>query len=47
VTGRVNPLDDETVKRLEAHDYPRVQVLQWRNRELDFSSLNDSQGFAG
>jgi ATP-dependent RNA helicase SUPV3L1/SUV3 len=41
VTGRVNPLDDETVKRLEAHDYPRVQVLQWRNRELDFSSLND------
>jgi ATP-dependent RNA helicase SUPV3L1/SUV3 len=22
VTGRVNPLDDETIKRLEAHDYP-------------------------
>lgn len=41
VTGRVNPFDEETVKRLEAHTYPAVQVLQWRNRELDFTSLTD------
>ena len=39
VTGRVGELDPETVERLEAHSFPPVQVLQWRNPALDLSSM--------
>ncbi|HWJ88481.1 MAG TPA: helicase-related protein, partial [Pelagibacterium sp.] len=40
VTGGVEPFDDETIQRLEAHDFEPVKQLQWRNRNLDFSSLD-------
>ncbi|KQT85165.1 helicase-related protein [Aurantimonas sp. Leaf443] len=39
VTGQVDPIDPELVEQLEAHAFPPVRVLQWRNRDLDFSSL--------
>ena len=41
VTGRVGELDPETVERLEAHSFPPVQVLQWRNPALDLSSMEN------
>ncbi|MEP3045463.1 MAG: helicase-related protein [Roseibium sp.] len=38
VTGRVDPLDDELVQRIESHHFDSLKVLQWRNSVLDFSS---------
>ena len=40
VTGQVDPLDDELVEALENHQFQPVRVLQWRNRALDFRSLD-------
>jgi ATP-dependent RNA helicase SUPV3L1/SUV3 len=39
VTGEADPFDDETVQRLESHNFDTVRMLQWRNRDLDFASL--------
>tara|TARA_A100001391_G_scaffold57176_1_gene34912 strand:+ start:12 stop:2180 length:2169 start_codon:yes stop_codon:yes gene_type:complete len=39
VTGGTDPFDEETIAALEAHDFAPVKQLQWRNRDLDFSSL--------
>ena len=39
VTGEADPFDQEMVERLESHNFDSVQMLQWRNRELDFASL--------
>ncbi|MEZ2132188.1 MULTISPECIES: helicase-related protein [unclassified Sinorhizobium] len=39
VTGQVDPFDDELVRRIEAHEFDNVKVLQWRTKELDFSSI--------
>lgn len=39
VTGRVDPLDDDLVRRVEGHDFEPVRVLQWRTSSFDFSSL--------
>ncbi|WP_062015643.1 helicase-related protein, partial [Aureimonas sp. AU4] len=39
VTGRVDPMPQELVEHLEAHEFQPVRVLQWRNRHLDFSSV--------
>ncbi|TKT75451.1 helicase-related protein [Aquamicrobium sp. LC103] len=39
VTGRVDPLSDELVERIEAHDFEPVKVVQWRSADFDFSSL--------
>ena len=39
VTGQVPPLEAEIVDRLESHAFDQVGVLQWRNRKLDFSSI--------
>ena len=41
VTGNVRPFEDELVQRLETHEFDPVKVLIWRNRQLDFSSLED------
>ena len=41
VTGRVRPFDDELVERLETHEFDPVKVLIWRNRDLDFATLDD------
>jgi ATP-dependent RNA helicase SUPV3L1/SUV3 len=40
VTGEVEGFDAETVDRLENHNFESVRVLQWRNRDLDFRSLD-------
>ena len=39
VTGQVAPFEAELVDRLENHSFDQVGVLQWRNRNLDFSSI--------
>jgi ATP-dependent RNA helicase SUPV3L1/SUV3 len=39
VTGQVQPFDDELVERIEGHHFDQVKVLQWRSKDLDFSSL--------
>lgn len=39
VTGRVDPFDDELVKRIETHQFDPVKVLQWRTTRFDYSSL--------
>ncbi|SHF52920.1 ATP-dependent RNA helicase SUPV3L1/SUV3 [Kaistia soli DSM 19436] len=39
VTGQVDPLDDDLVEALENHHFQSVRTLQWRNRTLDFRSL--------
>jgi ATP-dependent RNA helicase SUPV3L1/SUV3 len=38
-TGRCAPFEADFVERLETHTFEPVKVLQWRNHELDFSSL--------
>lgn len=38
-TGRCGPFEDELVEALEAHNFPSLPMLQWRNPALDFSSL--------
>ncbi len=39
VTGRVDPFDDELVKRIETHHFDPVKVLQWRTTRFDYASL--------
>jgi ATP-dependent RNA helicase SUPV3L1/SUV3 len=39
VTGQVPPFESDLVDRLESHSFDQVGVLQWRNRKLDFSSI--------
>jgi ATP-dependent RNA helicase SUPV3L1/SUV3 len=39
VTGQVAPFESDLVDRLENHSFDQVGVLQWRNRKLDFSSI--------
>ncbi len=40
VTGQVDPFDDELVQKIEAHDFDRVRVLQWRTAGFDYASLD-------
>ncbi|HWP27421.1 MAG TPA: helicase-related protein [Xanthobacteraceae bacterium] len=42
-TGRCPPFEVELVRALETHTFEPVQVLQWRNTDLDFSSLGALQ----
>jgi ATP-dependent RNA helicase SUPV3L1/SUV3 len=39
VTGSAEPLDNDTIERLETHNFDSVRVLQWRNRDLDLRTL--------
>jgi ATP-dependent RNA helicase SUPV3L1/SUV3 len=39
VTGQVAPFDADLVDRIENHSFDQVGVLQWRNRKLDFGSI--------
>ena len=41
VTGQVDPFEDELVERLESHTFPPEKLLQWRNRDLDFGSIDE------
>src|SRR5215470_4870972 len=38
-TGRCPPFEPELVQALEGHNFESVRVMQWRNTDLDFSSL--------
>lgn len=40
VTGGAEPLDADMIERLETHSFDSVRTLQWRNRNLDFSTLD-------
>ncbi|MGE0765239.1 MAG: helicase-related protein [Hyphomicrobiaceae bacterium] len=40
VTGDAQPFDADLIERLETHTFDTVRVLQWRNRNLEFSSLD-------
>ena len=39
VTGHAAEFEADLVQRLEGHDFEPVRVLQWRNPELDLSSI--------
>ncbi len=39
VTGEAEPFDANIIEQLEQHQFEPVRMLQWRNRQLDFSSL--------
>ncbi|GLI91273.1 helicase-related protein [Methylocystis echinoides] len=40
-TGRCPPFEEELIEALEDHRFDPVQLLQWRNSDLDFSSIRD------
>ncbi|HEY9011859.1 MAG TPA: helicase-related protein, partial [Devosia sp.] len=40
VTGHAAEFDEELIVQLETHDFESIKVLQWRNAELDFSSID-------
>ncbi|WP_237718380.1 helicase-related protein [Rhodovulum sp. PH10] len=42
-TGRCTPFEPDLVHALESHSFEPIKVLQWRNTELDFSSLGALQ----
>jgi ATP-dependent RNA helicase SUPV3L1/SUV3 len=40
VTAEVDPFDQDMIDRLENHNFDSVRMLQWRNRDLDFRTLD-------
>jgi len=42
-TGRCPAFEPELVQALESHSFEPVKILQWRNTDLDFSSLGALQ----
>ncbi|QGY04122.1 helicase [Methylobacterium mesophilicum SR1.6/6] len=42
-TGRCPPFEAELVERLESHDFDPLRILQWRNPDLSFGSLEALQ----
>src|SRR5262249_17113008 len=46
-TGRCPPFDTELVQALEAHSFEPLKLMQWRNSELDFSSIGALQATLG
>lgn len=38
VTNNAPPPDEEIIRRVEAHEFPTIQKISWRNRALDFRS---------
>ena len=42
-TGRCPPFETEIVQALESHDFEPVKIVQWRNTDLDFSSVGALQ----
>jgi ATP-dependent RNA helicase SUPV3L1/SUV3 len=42
VTAEAEPIDEETVARIEGHRYEPVRILQWRNSaQLSFAGCAD------
>src|SRR4029077_16719731 len=37
------PFDEQTVHALESHSFEPIKVLQWRNTDLEFSSIGALQ----
>ena len=42
-TGRCDPFEPELVQALESHNFEPIKVVQWRNSDLDYSSLGALQ----
>jgi ATP-dependent RNA helicase SUPV3L1/SUV3 len=42
-TGRCDPFETELVAAVEAHAFEPVRIIQWRNPDLDFSSVEALQ----
>src|SRR5690349_14076971 len=42
-TGRCDPFEPELVQALESHTFEPIRLLQWRNTELDFTSIGALQ----
>jgi ATP-dependent RNA helicase SUPV3L1/SUV3 len=42
-TGRCPPFDNELIQALESHTFEPVKMVQWRNSDLDFSSIGALQ----
>jgi ATP-dependent RNA helicase SUPV3L1/SUV3 len=40
VTGEAEAFEQENIDRLENHNFEPLRVMQWRNRDLDFRSLD-------
>lgn len=40
VSAEAEPFDQDLIDQLEGHEFDPVRVLQWRNRDLDFRSLD-------
>jgi len=40
VTGNIQPFSADIIERLESHTFDNAKSLQWRNRDLDFGSLD-------
>ncbi len=40
ISGDAEAFDQETIDRLENHNFDSVKTLQWRNRDLNFQSLD-------
>ncbi len=38
-TGNASPLDPETIERIEDHRFDADRLFQWRNPDIDFSTL--------
>jgi len=42
-TGRCDPFEPDVVQALESHNFEPIRMLQWRNTDLDFSSVGALQ----
>ena len=42
-TGRCPPFETELAQALESHNFEPVKIVQWRNTDLDFSSIGALQ----
>ncbi|MCW6507541.1 helicase-related protein [Lichenifustis flavocetrariae] len=42
-TGRCPPFDEELIEAVEDHHFDQIGMLQWRNSDLDFSSIRALQ----
>ena len=39
-TGDCPPMDEGLIKRIEAHDFEPLHYVEWRNSDLDFSTID-------
>jgi ATP-dependent RNA helicase SUPV3L1/SUV3 len=46
-SGRCPPFEPELVQALESHTFDPVKIVQWRNSDLDFSSVGALQATLG